>query len=1289
MERKTKKKLSLAICVLSMIMAGTFIASGSAIAKIADSTTLPDEVKFSSKGEWHLSHPKNTFESMQYDTFLAQVKRGETDIKAHWEYDLLPQTEVVEIDGNVYTVTKPDAQQGKSKLIFDDYEITLGGLVDGSSVEQTKLAYNFEGTLELPAATDTDEWHFEGWFTEPNGQGWQVTNIDENSFVDLDLFAGYSWKNYLIHFDGNGALNTMKDIEVARDANITLPQNAITRSGYVFTGWSLTADGSKGLIKDQQLINLSDPTCKQIADHLANSNDLILYAQWSPITYKLTINTNDNSAEKESYSLAYDQKFDLPISNGIVGYSTVEDGTGKWFKAGSPVSMLSGNNDSEVRLYPQSDTSDLATSIAALESIPNYKLNIEGIGEISFDKFNSFYPIDQKPGSFNFSPVDNNTANVSFSDPVFSTSENSSYESAVIEMKKDNTKIASYTFEWPVASETVSFNEAPQFFVAGQKVIDTSALSFGTLVSEMKTEASQARIQDFLFDENRNGGIYVEVDRIQQQQAELLGEDKSMLMIEDAKDVYDETKIQLESEVVPEQPSIEVTNAVIEEVSKEETPEYIQQSLSSRQMTTFQDADTDSAQKQAVQNSYVEGVSAKQNESNSPDLLNISIAQVKAEDKAVLASSARHIESNATLSVQSVVGEGDAVSPQDLASSEVALDTAQTNNSDLGKLLEGNDVWEIGEAILINNDSNANSNDLQFATVNFTSPVFADTVDKRSVWLDGKLLTEGTDYTIEFYGSDPYGDPTVPIQGNPVQPGTYMYRVIGQGMYTGVYLGKITLSEHSADESSLSQAIILYNSQLNEHPQFFVICRDSAGNSKWLEEGKDYTVVLYDKDPYGDLTVVVPNGIPQHIGTFGYTINGIGEYYGTRSGTIEIGNSSVGTPQLIVPGEGIKPTPGSTAPVNIKSASIQMKKEYTYTGKVIKPAITVKVGNTTLKSNTDYTVAYKNNINASSSAKLIISGKGNYTGTKTITFKIAKAPMKKVTTGAIKTMKYTGKKIEPKVTVKFNGKKVAKNNYTITYSDNVNPGYGKIHIKAKAGKNFYGTKTVKFYIAKSSTKTLKQVSKKKATGKGSNKVSKALSITKEVDIKAQIKRIPKGASSIVKEFKTVEKKVNKVKKPFNSYVSKLKTKIKSSRSDKVQVKLDTKAKTATIVFNQAHFTRNEIKTLTKSDKNGFRSDIGFIIEAFPANDPQRKKGMAGDGFSELLTAKGGAKIGTASAKSFGNKNNARKYYVSVGYIITSCYGKYTVPVNELWSSTEYFGPFTVPEGCKVIFTSKY
>lgn len=63
---------------------------------------------------------------------------------------------------------------------------------------------------------------------------------------------------------------------------------------------------------------------------------------------------------------------------------------------------------------------------------------------------------------------------------------------------------------------------------------------------------------------------------------------------------------------------------------------------------------------------------------------------------------------------------------------------------------------------------------------------------------------------------------------------------------------------------------------------------------------------------------------------------------------------------------------------------------FTYNGSAKKPVPTVKDGLKTLVSGTDYTLSYSNNTNAGT-GKVTVTGKGSYTGSKTLTFSILKA----------------------------------------------------------------------------------------------------------------------------------------------------------------------------------------------------------------------------------------------------------------------------------------------------------
>ena len=71
----------------------------------------------------------------------------------------------------------------------------------------------------------------------------------------------------------------------------------------------------------------------------------------------------------------------------------------------------------------------------------------------------------------------------------------------------------------------------------------------------------------------------------------------------------------------------------------------------------------------------------------------------------------------------------------------------------------------------------------------------------------------------------------------------------------------------------------------------------------------------------------------------------------------------------------------------VSNATVTGLSTETYTGHELEPKPTVRIGSTTLKLNTDYTVSYSNNTNAGT-ATVIITGQGNYTGTITKNFSI-------------------------------------------------------------------------------------------------------------------------------------------------------------------------------------------------------------------------------------------------------------------------------------------------------------
>ncbi len=140
-----------------------------------------------------------------------------------------------------------------------------------------------------------------------------------------------------------------------------------------------------------------------------------------------------------------------------------------------------------------------------------------------------------------------------------------------------------------------------------------------------------------------------------------------------------------------------------------------------------------------------------------------------------------------------------------------------------------------------------------------------------------------------------------------------------------------------------------------------------------------------------------------------------------------------------------------------KDAKVTVAKTKAYTGKALKPAVTVKVGSKTLKKGTDYTVSYKNN-KKPGKATVTVTGKGNYTGKKSASFVIV--PKKQ----AAPKVKALGKQ-KIKVTVKKDklgsgykvqystDKKFKKGVKTVTISKNSTT--SKTIAKLKKGKTYY------------------------------------------------------------------------------------------------------------------------------------------------------------------------------------------------------------------------------------------
>ena len=163
--------------------------------------------------------------------------------------------------------------------------------------------------------------------------------------------------------------------------------------------------------------------------------------------------------------------------------------------------------------------------------------------------------------------------------------------------------------------------------------------------------------------------------------------------------------------------------------------------------------------------------------------------------------------------------------------------------------------------------------------------------------------------------------------------------------------------------------------------------------------------------------------------------------------------------------------------ISISKASVTLSTSiYAYDGKAKTPSVNVKVNGKTLKKDTDYTVSYSNNTKVGT-AKVTITGKGNYTGSVSKTYSI-KNNFKKATVSGISTKAFTGKNITQSITVKYNGKTLKKGtDYTVSYSNNKNIGTATAKIAGKGSYTGTITKTFKINPAKQEIQKLTAKSK--------------------------------------------------------------------------------------------------------------------------------------------------------------------------------------------------------------------
>lgn len=184
---------------------------------------------------------------------------------------------------------------------------------DGATGEAKTQTFTYDTSAkELSANTFTKTgYHFKKWNTKADGTGKNysdceaVNNLVETANGVYDLYSFFEVNLYTIAFDANGGEGSLASIPMDYEKQITLPASPMTRTGYLYSGWNTKADGTGTVVADQASV-------KQLTAEEGAA--VTLYAQWTPITYKLKFNANGGTGTMADQPVSYDATAKIKVN---------------------------------------------------------------------------------------------------------------------------------------------------------------------------------------------------------------------------------------------------------------------------------------------------------------------------------------------------------------------------------------------------------------------------------------------------------------------------------------------------------------------------------------------------------------------------------------------------------------------------------------------------------------------------------------------------------------------------------------------------------------------------------------------------------------------------------------------------------------------------------------------------------------------------------------------------------------------------------------------------------------
>lgn len=211
---------------------------------------------------------------------------------------------ITETEGK-YSFIMPDkAVKVTVNITPKTYTLKLD-LQEGTGIENTTLTGTVESLLQLPSENPVrQDYNFTNWRTEPNGGGNVVTNEHFNTADKMLAFFGDStektiYARWIEHGKFTvaylapeaGVTNKPSDsneYDQESTTQIVIPEQEPIRVGYTFEGWKVDGDDTKYKYGSDNAVYTNIASIQ---------GSLRFNAQWKIVTYKITLQNDEESSE--------------------------------------------------------------------------------------------------------------------------------------------------------------------------------------------------------------------------------------------------------------------------------------------------------------------------------------------------------------------------------------------------------------------------------------------------------------------------------------------------------------------------------------------------------------------------------------------------------------------------------------------------------------------------------------------------------------------------------------------------------------------------------------------------------------------------------------------------------------------------------------------------------------------------------------------------------------------------------------------------------------------------------